>query len=56
MSTENNDRQALLEEAKQLGLEFPNNIKTDKLATLIDESKFGDTKPVAKKEATMEVQ
>jgi hypothetical protein len=41
MSNENNDRQALLEEAKQLGLEFPNNIKTDKLQAMVDAA-YGD--------------
>ena len=39
MSNENNDRQALLDEAKQLGLEFPNNIKTDKLGLMIADAK-----------------
>ena len=39
MSKENNDRQALLDEAKQLGLDFPVNIKTEKLATMLSESK-----------------
>jgi hypothetical protein len=37
MSNENNDRQALLDEAKQLGLEFHKNIKTDELKKLIEE-------------------
>jgi hypothetical protein len=56
MNTENNDRQALLDEAKQLGLEFPNNIKTDKLAVLVAEAKpVTTTKEVTKKEETMEV-
>jgi len=32
----NNDRQELVAKAKQLGLEFPNNIKTDKLKEMID--------------------
>ena len=49
MSKENNDRQALLDEAKQLELEFPNNIKTDKLAVLVAEKKFAnETKAVAR--------
>jgi len=46
MSKENNDRQALIAEAKQLGLEFPNNITTDKLAALVTEDK-GTTKSEA---------
>jgi hypothetical protein len=39
MNTENNDRQALLEEAKQLGLEFPPNITAEKLGTMITKAK-----------------
>ena len=40
MSNENNDRQALLDEAKQLGLEFPNNIKTEKLGLMVVEARL----------------
>ncbi len=43
MSKENNDRQALIAEAKQLGLEFPPNIKTDKLQEMVTKDK-GTTK------------
>jgi len=35
MSNENNERQELLDEAKQLGLEFPTNVKSEKLKTMI---------------------
>jgi hypothetical protein len=42
MSDKNNNRQELLEEAKQLGLEFPNNIPTDKLAGLVADAIGGE--------------
>ena len=50
MSNENNNRQALLDEAKQLGLKFPNNITNSKLQEMITTDK-GTTKS----EETIEV-
>ena len=39
MENTNNDRQELLDEAKQLGLEFPTNIKTEKLTLMVANAK-----------------
>ena len=56
MSTENNDRQALLNEATQLELEFHTNIKTDKLKELVIEARKDTPKEVVvPEEATVEV-
>jgi len=42
MSNENNDRQALLDEAKQLELDFHTNIKTDKLLDMVEAARPKD--------------
>ncbi len=55
MNKENNDRQVLLDEAKRLGLEFPNNIKTEKLELMLSEAKVATPESVETVEVPVDV-